>query len=574
MLRDNGKRLTDEVKAAQLAKAQELQQAGQPGQRGAAAGQARVRAPAAAEGASSSEEEEGEEGEEEEEEEAARPAAGVARSRGVPAAAAARRNAADSRQPQPEGQDAVAARGRAAADGAAAANEGSVERMAATALGLLRQDQADVLAGQPPQSRPSSRQEREAARLAATRQQALAKAEAGTRDRDARAQARRQATEEQQRKRGTEQEAGPSQPPSKRQQRDQRQAAAASALAAAAEGRAAAAAGPSTSRPPPEQGQLQAAKRQRTGKQQKGQEQPAGLGRQQQQQGQEQSAGLGQRQQQQSRQQPEEQEQQEEQNNGQHQQHPGSGQLRQEATSQQHEQRQNGTAVQQQQQRRPQQAAGAHAAGAAPVAGTGAAAAAAAAAGEGSGAARLPSSVQQLLRDVLGGYPGLVASVASYLVAQRLRTFGCARVGVGLGCLALAVLLAASPAAVVSCTHNCSRLPCPGARPRHPPSFHSHPPCFSHSAAHSDMGHVVDSHLLDTVPGLTLLLVRRLRWVWFARVVCMAKGVPEEEWASYEENYEQMQQYYASGAWGGHASNRPAQSPAAKGWGALLSQLS
>ena len=66
----------------------------------------------------------------------------------------------------------------------------------------------------------------------------------------------------------------------------------------------------------------------------------------------------------------------------------------------------------------------------------------------------------------------------------------------------------------------------------------------------SDFGHVTNAQLVAAVPSLTQLLVQRLRWVWFARGLCRQMQLSDEDVAWYEQDYESMQEFYASGGWG------------------------
>ena len=66
----------------------------------------------------------------------------------------------------------------------------------------------------------------------------------------------------------------------------------------------------------------------------------------------------------------------------------------------------------------------------------------------------------------------------------------------------------------------------------------------------SDFGHVTNAQLVAAVPSLTQLLVRRLRWVWFMRGLCRQMQMSDEDVAWYEQDYESMQDFYASGGWG------------------------
>ena len=65
----------------------------------------------------------------------------------------------------------------------------------------------------------------------------------------------------------------------------------------------------------------------------------------------------------------------------------------------------------------------------------------------------------------------------------------------------------------------------------------------------SDLAHVTHSELCAATPGLTPLLARRLRWLWYVRGWCANQGLPAEDWHGYEEDYERMQDFYAKRAW-------------------------
>ena len=70
-----------------------------------------------------------------------------------------------------------------------------------------------------------------------------------------------------------------------------------------------------------------------------------------------------------------------------------------------------------------------------------------------------------------------------------------------------------------------------------------------HLPACSDLGHVTDSELRAAAPGLTPLLVRRLRWLWYVRGWCKSQVLEAEDVWWHEENYEMMQEFYAKRAW-------------------------